>query len=602
MKKVNFEKLSLCRFLSIGSEPVVVEFKPGVNILTGINRDKTDRKNGVGKSTIAEGLNFCVFGNIIRPIDKKLIPNNIVTGPCEGILYFTVSENNTTDSYKIIRQLRPSKLFLYKNGEDITRDSIKNTEEDIFKIICGSQSIFENCVIMSLNGTTPFMGKTKVDKRKFIESIFNLEIFSKMLLEARADFQEAKRVYEIELSKYELQNSNLKSLEGKKESILKTRKEKLHNYLERKERNMTDIDNLKKETIKKIESTNVELFEKITKNKENIKLLQNKKEELNNKKSILRVNISNFRDSIKNIGVSGDICPQCLKPNDQHDKTHIEQEKQKLTTLINKNQEDIKKIDDTIVLLRDKENKLEDAIEKFNNLIRENDKIEQANLNINSRIKQLEDWLNQLENDINELKSTDTDVDQSIIETIDSIEVLKQSIQKYKADLNIYDAAKFIVSEEGVKAFITSKVLSLFNNKIKQYLAKMDSSCVCTFDEFFEERIINRRGKECSYYNFSGAEKKDIDFACLFTFMDMRRLQGNVVYNLSIYDELFDTSLDEKGVDLVMNILKERVQKYNECIIVISHRKESVKVATGECIFLEKKNDITKRIDYNPFN
>ena len=85
----------------------------------------------------------------------------------------------------------------------------------------------------------------------------------------------------------------------------------------------------------------------------------------------------------------------------------------------------------------------------------------------------------------------------------------------------------------------------------------------------------------------------------------MRRLQGDVAYNLVIFDELLDSSLDEKGVELVLNIIKERVEKYKESIYIISHRKESVKAATsadpniphGEVIVLEKKNGITTRVD-----
>ena len=80
--------------------------------------------------------------------------------------------------------------------------------------------------------------------------------------------------------------------------------------------------------------------------------------------------------------------------------------------------------------------------------------------------------------------------------------------------------------------------------------------------------------------------------------MDIRRLQGDVAFNVSMYDELFDSSLDEKGVELVVNILRERLEKYNECMMVISHRKESTKYAdhetnTGRVIFLEKENGIT---------
>jgi len=79
--------------------------------------------------------------------------------------------------------------------------------------------------------------------------------------------------------------------------------------------------------------------------------------------------------------------------------------------------------------------------------------------------------------------------------------------------------------------------------------------------------------------------------------MDIRRLQGDVAFNFSMYDELFDSSLDERGVELVIEILKERIEQHNECVMVISHRKESTKLATGEIIFLEKTNGITTRIE-----
>jgi len=154
------------------------------------------------------------------------------------------------------------------------------------------------------------------------------------------------------------------------------------------------------------------------------------------------------------------------------------------------------------------------------------------------------------------------------------------------------------MSEEGVKSFIVKKILQLFNTKLAYYLKKMDANCICTFNEYFEETVVDDKGKECSYFNFSGAERKNVDLACLFAFMDIRRLQGNVSFNFSIYDELFDSSLDEKGVELVINILKERVEKFDECAMVISHRKESIKAATGDIIFLEKSNGITRKVDY----
>ena len=205
-----------------------------------------------------------------------------------------------------------------------------------------------------------------------------------------------------------------------------------------------------------------------------------------------------------------------------------------------------------------------------------------------------------------ELKNVDTEIDQfdeAIKESVDRLKDLQEQIDRVKHKLSILDAVKFIVSEEGVKSYIVRKLLQLFNSKLAYYLDKMDANCLCIFNEYFEEEIINEKGKVCSYYNFSGAERKNIDLACLFAFMDIRRLQGSAVYNFSIYDELLDTSLDEKGVDLVLDILRERVDRYNECVMVISHRKESVKIGShyknpGDIIFLEKKNGFTRRVDF----
>jgi len=170
-------------------------------------------------------------------------------------------------------------------------------------------------------------------------------------------------------------------------------------------------------------------------------------------------------------------------------------------------------------------------------------------------------------------------------------------INDIKKTISRLDIIKFVVSEEGVKSYIVKKILQLFNAKLSHYLKKMDSNCICIFNEYFEEEIINEKGKPCSYFNFSGAERKNIDLACLFAFMDIRRLQGDVAFNFSMYDELFDSSLDERGVELVIDILKERIEQHDECVMVISHRKESTKLATGEIVFLEKQNGVTVRVD-----
>lgn len=56
MRNVQFKKLYIKNFLSIGKQPVVIDFTSGINVITGINHDKEDSKNGVGKSSIVDAL------------------------------------------------------------------------------------------------------------------------------------------------------------------------------------------------------------------------------------------------------------------------------------------------------------------------------------------------------------------------------------------------------------------------------------------------------------------------------------------------------------------------------------------------------------------
>jgi ABC-type Mn2+/Zn2+ transport system ATPase subunit len=136
-------------------------------------------------------------------------------------------------------------------------------------------------------------------------------------------------------------------------------------------------------------------------------------------------------------------------------------------------------------------------------------------------------------------------------------------------------------------------MLQLLNSKLNFYLQKLEAPCRCYFNEFFEEIIVNERGEECSYFNFSGGESKRIDLAVLFMFQDIRRLQSDVKINISMYDELFDSALDERGAESVLNLLKERVQTNKESIYIISHNKDAVRSGINNIIQLQKQNGIT---------
>jgi len=598
MKYVSFQELKIKNFLSVGEEQVIIKFSKGLHIITGINRDKEDRRNGVGKSTIADALYFAIFGSTLRDIKKDFISNNLTDGICEVQLSFNVNSTRGNDDFNIVRTLNPSKLYVFKNGIDKTRDSIANTTEYIEAVLSSSPEVFQNCVIMTLNNTLPFMAKSKIDKRKFIERVFNLQIFSEMLSKLREEHNEVKRSNDIEVTKHTEVTNSIQMYERQKESKIRDQvnqitsiNNKITNYeleiqkLSKEVEVDQNIDiagkSLKIETVEKAYDTAQDVI------KEFIVLVAD-----------LNSDAKQKINQISKIGTAEDVCPTCLRPIEITDRDFFDSEKKRIRKEIDNIVVKIAEYNKESAIMKDKGDKLKTHISELNrelNVLKV--KIEN-NKNISKRIDDLKDTIETLKQALNQASGQDNSINEIIDNAKIRLEVIGIEIDKLKKSLNLLDVVKFVVSEEGVKSYIVKKILQNFNSKLAYYLKKLDSNSICIFDEYFEEEILNEKGKVCSYNNFSGAERKAIDLACLFSFMDMRKSQGNVHYNISIYDELFDSSLDEKGVELVLEILKERSDKFNEGIFIISHRKESIKAATGDIIFLEKHNGVTRRVNF----
>ena len=599
MKYINFNKISIKNFLSVGHVPVSVDFKRGLHIITGINKDKEDRQNGVGKSTIADAINFAVFGETLRDLKKEFIINSINKKNCEIVLEATINQFDQVEEIKIVRTLEPSKCFIYINGEDKTRDSISNTNDFIMKKFNCTPEIFQNCVIMTINNTTPFMAKKKQEKRKFIEDIFNLGIFSNMSNLLKTDVTDNKKALDIEGTRYEEVDKTLGGYIRQRDNTLDERKQKHEKYTQRKINNANEIvevtetiNSFKEKSIDNINATITKLKDANTKVDEKIQACRHTRSES-------QTLITQIQKQINAVGTDKDKCPTCLRSIEETDKNHIKKEKQKLNNDIDSHKLIITEQTDIESKLLLKRNEVNDRISTLDNSIHAYNLEIKDQQNREARLIQLNEWQTMLEQDLKDLEQASTQFDTLIDEKKAELDKLMTSLETIKETTNVLDVVKFVVSEEGVKSYIVKKILQLFNSKLAYYLQKMDANCICSFNEYFEEEIVDIKGSQRSYFNFSGAERKNMDLACLFTFMDMRRLQGDVCFNFSIYDELFDSSLDARGIELVIGVLKERVEKYNESIMVISHRKESVKAATGDVIFLEKSNGITRRVDYS---
>jgi ABC-type lipoprotein export system ATPase subunit len=70
-------------------------------------------------------------------------------------------------------------------------------------------------------------------------------------------------------------------------------------------------------------------------------------------------------------------------------------------------------------------------------------------------------------------------------------------------------------------------------------------------------------------------------------------MQGDVHFSTIFYDELLDSSLDDKGVELVLKVLRDRSQDYNENCYIVTHRGTAITAKVDNTLFLEKRNGFT---------
>ncbi len=419
-----------------------------------------------------------------------------------------------------------------------------------------------------------------------------------MLGELRNEHNEVKRNFDIEITRLEETNNHLNTQQQQVDNFEENKNQRINRIQDQINLKNTDLANYtdEKNTVESLDEN--PYIDKLNGLCEKIDELNTTKDELYGKIIQNKTNLTTNKNILSKIGTDEATCPMCLRPLEDHDKDLIESEKEKINDIIN----------DILVVIKENKDNYEDNSSNLKQYNSAKTKIDNKLISIKNQkdnisylernISEIENIIKQYQTDIDNIKNETNSFDDLINDTTNKINDIKQEIDSLKKVINLMDVVKFVVSEEGVKSFIVKKILSHFNGKLTHFMKKLDSNCVCIFNEYFEEEIVNEKGKICLYNNFSGAERKAIDLACLFSFMDMRKSQGDVYYNISFYDELFDSSLDEKGVELVLEILNERVEKYNECVMVISHRKESIKSANGDVIFLEKHNGITRRVNF----
>ncbi len=594
MRKILYKQLKGQNFLSVGNDQIVIDFQSGFNLITGKNLDNPDRVNGIGKSCIAELFYYSLFGKTIRDIKKEFIINNITKGKGAIELTFDVETDNDTQTYTIKRQLKPSSVTLLRGEEDITKDSIANTDKFICDLIGSNPVICRSCDILSLSDNIPFMAKKPEEKRKFINDIFSLEVFGKMSNELKNLIRENKSEMNISSAKLEEINNTLETLNKQQEDYQKKVQEREAILEEKREEIQEKID----ETEEKIANISITDVSSIQTEKDKYEAAWDKLDgkigdvnsQISSKETLIKlkkIDIEKF-SSIE----EGVQCDKCFQKIPHTHIENLENMKKQYQSELNDIVMDIYSLREGKTEFLSKKERVQAKVTEFQNQINEAKVTKQKLEGLENSLKQYKESLDNLK--LDELPKPN--FEESIQNTWVRQNAENDNFRMLKQKSDDYEICKFVLGEEGVRSFVVKRLLSMMNASIQQYINDLGMSIRCKFDEYFDEQLSNDKGKEISYWNLSGGERRTVDLACAWAFKDLKRKISGVSSNVEWIDEVFDSAFDERGFDLLVELMKQRIDKNSLSVYAISHRKEMEKHVTGEIIFLEKENGVTRRM------
>ena len=191
----------------------------------------------------------------------------------------------------------------------------------------------------------------------------------------------------------------------------------------------------------------------------------------------------------------------------------------------------------------------------------------------NTRISGCQRQIRDLESEIQRLTDqlADRNTEHEKLTTFqESLRTTYDELSSRKDKVNYNNFMYGLLKDGGVKTHIIKKYLPLINQQVNRYLQIMDFYTNFTLDEEFNETIQSPIHEDFSYASFSEGEKMRIDLALLFTWREVARMKNSVNTNLLILDEIFDSSLDEMGTEYFTKIIRFVIKDAN--VFVISHK------------------------------
>ena len=526
-------------------------------------------ENGAGKSTILDAICFGLFGKPFRNINKGQLLNSINASGCVVEVEFKVGGKDV----KVIRGIKPNTFEIYINGKMYNqdanaRDYQKYLEQQILKLNYRS---FTQVVILGSSTFVPFMQLKARHRREVVEEILDIQIFSLMnmilkqkLKTIEVDYRELEYKQSLTNEKLTLKKKYIQDIQDNRRKLIEEKTSLISGNEEeifKKKRKIADLQDDIDRMHEKI-SNSTKIIEQFDK--------------LNDLNSQLKTKHRSHKRLIKFFEENED-CPTCQQHIDEVFKD----------TMISKENN---KYDKLTVGIKELADKLEATKVKINIINEVNKNIQANNVEIakeNSSVGELEKFNATLDTEVKQLNEGHVDKDdheqvKTLMEELKSVSSEKDKLREERV---YYDAARSMLTDQGIKTKIIKQYLPIMNKLINTYLSSMEFYVNFTLDDNFNETIKSRYRDDFTYASFSEGEKMRIDLALLFTWRAVAKMKNSANTNLLILDEIFDSSLDGTGTDEFLKILNTLG---DENVFVISHKQDALADKFRSTIKFEK--------------
>lgn len=554
---------------------------------------------GVGKTSLAEGVVWCLFGKTRKGVLADGIINNTLKKNCSVTLELKDGDN----VYKITRYRKhdniPSKkpLWLSTNGGK----SISVDQEEINNIIGITYNLFIIANVITSSDDSSNILELKSQRNDIFQEIFGNANFEKYEKKISPNLKRVTVELETTSRKINDYRAQLSALKDSVGSFNNSKKEKV-NELKKQLKELNDKKaKLSKFQIDKL-SSNIKELEKISS-----LLTETVEQERELFSTIDKINsiIEKSKNTIESLNKKSDSysnerCPECnqvVSANKSEKKkseiaSFIEAETKNISDsmkLIEKANAKFKKLADKKEALEKDKRSIETTISKFEfkNTESYNEALKNTDLNIETVSRFIKDI------DFNDFIKEQNAKEKEIINALPGLEKIESELKEEQEYWQFWKDASDMKQPNNYKMWRIKSIIGDFNKILNDFMSILFrddtvSDVKISFNSDLTETIMVD-GEERQYALFSKGQRKKLNNSVNFTFFKMVRKFVKPIPFIFV-DEAMD-GLDNSSQYAMIDYLQAVAQ--NTSIYIISHN-DAIKNSIDRSYCVEMKDGFSE--------